>query len=121
MGKNLLNFGDIVLVEVPFTDKDEIKLRPAMVLFEEFDNVVIIGITSNIKMDGIFIPKEEGLIIDSVLKLNYIFTIDKKRIKSKITKLSEKLLKKICEKIITEKLDFCIKNYAESMLIKITK
>ena len=121
MGKNLLNFGDIVLVEIPFTDKDEIKLRPAMVLFEEFDNVVIIGITSNIKMDGIFIPKEEGLITDSLLKLNYIFTIDRKRIKSKITKLSEKLLKKICEKIITEKLESCIKNYAESMLTKITK
>lgn len=70
MGQNDLKFGDIVLVEVPFTDKFEIKLRPALVLFEELNNVVIAGITSNIKMQGILIPKSEGLIVDNVLKLN---------------------------------------------------
>ena len=39
MGKNLLNFGDIVLVEVPFTGKDKIKLTPAIVLIKEFNNL----------------------------------------------------------------------------------
>jgi len=43
-------FGDIVLIEVPFVDKQEMKLRPALVLFEELDNVIVAGITS----------KEEG-------------------------------------------------------------
>lgn len=35
MGQYDLAFGDIILVEVPFTDKLEVKLRPALVLFEE--------------------------------------------------------------------------------------
>ena len=79
-----LKFGDVVLIEVPFVEKEETKLRPALVLFEEFDNVVIAGITSNLKMDGIYLPKEEGLITDSILKLNYIFTISKTKIKRKL-------------------------------------
>ncbi|HEC92281.1 MAG TPA: hypothetical protein ENI51_04710 [Candidatus Atribacteria bacterium] len=75
MGQYDLAFGDIILVEVPFTDRLEVKLRPALVLFEEKKNVIIAGITSNLKMGGILLPKSEGLIVDSVLKLNYIFTV----------------------------------------------
>lgn len=44
------SFGDVVLAEVPFTDYPQGKLRPALVLFEEFDNVVVAGITSNLSM-----------------------------------------------------------------------
>ncbi len=36
-----LKFGDIVLIEVPFVNKKEVKLRPALVLFEEFNNIVV--------------------------------------------------------------------------------
>ena len=35
MGENGLKFGDVIWVEVPFTDKFEFKLRPALVLFKE--------------------------------------------------------------------------------------
>jgi len=110
MGQNDLKFGDIVLVEVPFTDKFEIKLRPALVLFEELNNVVIAGITSNIKMQGILISKSEGLIVDSVLKLNYIFTVSKKRIRKKLTHLSEEKKKEICQNLL-EKFKICIENF----------
>ena len=58
MEQSSLKFEDIVLVEVPFTDKFEIKLRPALVLFEELGNVVISGITSNLKMQVILTSKE---------------------------------------------------------------
>lgn len=71
----MLKSGDIVLAKVQFTDTFEIKNRPALVLFEEFDNVVIAGITSNTDMAGIHITKEEGAVKESVIKLNYIFTI----------------------------------------------
>ena len=67
--------GDVVLAQVQFTDTFEIKKRPALILFEEYDNVVVAGITSNTKMKGIPLTKQEGAIKDSVIKLNYIFTI----------------------------------------------
>ncbi len=67
--------GDVVLAQVQFTDTFEIKKRPALVLFEEFDNIIVAGITSNTKMKGIPLSKEDGIIKDSVIKLNYIFTI----------------------------------------------
>jgi len=69
------NAGDVVIAQVQFTDTFEIKKRPALVLFEEYDNVVVAGITSNTKMKGIPLTKQEGAIKDSVIKLNYIFTI----------------------------------------------
>jgi len=69
--------GDIVIAQIQFTDTFEIKKRPALVLFEEFENVVVAGITSNLQMKGIPLTKKEGAIKDSVIKLNYIFTISK--------------------------------------------
>lgn len=69
--------GDVLLATVQFTDTNEVKLRPAVVLFEELDNVVVAGVTSNLKMKGIPLSKNEGAVKDSVIKLNYIFTISK--------------------------------------------
>jgi mRNA interferase MazF len=67
--------GDVIVASVQFTDTAEVKARPAVVLFEELENVVIAGITSNLKMKGIPLSKNEGAIKESVIKLNYIFTI----------------------------------------------
>lgn len=67
--------GDVILASVQFTDTDEVKVRPAVVLFEELGNVVVAGVTSNLKMKGIPLTKSEGAVKDSVIKLNYIFTI----------------------------------------------
>ena len=71
----MLKGGEVVLTNVQFTDTFEIKLRPAVVLFEEMGNVVVAGITSNAKMAGIPLTTEEGAVKDSVIKLNYIFWI----------------------------------------------
>ena len=67
--------GDVILASVQFTDTAEVKVRPGVVLFEEYGNVVVAGITSNLKMKGIPLTKSEGALKDSVIKLNYIFTI----------------------------------------------
>jgi len=72
--------GDVVVATVQFTDTLEVKKRPALILFEELGNVVIAGITSNLEMKGIPLSKDEGLMKDSVIKLNYIFTISEKMI-----------------------------------------
>jgi len=74
----MYHFGDIILAKVQFTDTFEIKTRPSLVLFEESGNIVVAGITSNIQMHGIPLTKKEGAIKDSIIKLNYIFTISEK-------------------------------------------
>ena len=76
----MYNFGDVVLTNVQFTDTFEIKKRPALVLFEEQGSIVLAGISSNLKMKGISLIKKEGAIKDSVIKLNYIFTVSEKMV-----------------------------------------
>jgi len=85
----MLKAGDVIVASVQFTDTAEIKTRPAVVLFEELGNVVIAGITSNLKMKGIPLNKSEGAIIDSVIKLNYIFTISDEMVSKVIFHLSK--------------------------------
>lgn len=86
----MLEAGDVVLAQVQFTDRFEMKKRPAVVLFEELSNVVVAGITSNTEMAGITISKEDGAIKDSVIKTNYIFTITQKAIAKKLFRLNQK-------------------------------
>jgi len=85
----MYKFGDIILAEMQFIDSFETKKRPAMVLFQEQGNVVVAGITSNLKMQGISLSKKEGAIKDSVIKLNYIFTISELMIEKLLFHVSE--------------------------------
>ena len=82
--------GDVIIAKIQFTDTFEIKRRPALVLFEEFDNVVVAGITSNLEMKGIPLTKKEGAVKDSVIKLNYIFTISRSMISKTLFHLNKK-------------------------------
>jgi mRNA interferase MazF len=88
LGK-MLKPGDVILASVQFTDTDEVKVRPAVVLFEELGNVVIAGVTSNLKMRGIPLTKSEGAIKDSIIKLNYIFTISNEMANKVILRLTK--------------------------------
>jgi len=81
--------GDVILAQVQFTDTFEIKTRPAVVLFEEYGNIVVAGITSNTKMQGIPLSKKEGAIKDSIIKIKYIFTISNKMVKKQLFSLSK--------------------------------
>ena len=56
------NPGDVVLAHIQFADTFAVKKRPALVLFEEYGNIVVAGITSNIEMQGIPLSKKEGAI-----------------------------------------------------------
>jgi len=85
----MLKSGDVIIAQIQFTDTFEIKRRPALVLFEEFDNVVVAGITSNLEMKGIPLTKKEGAVKESVIKLNYIFTISKTMISKTLFHLSK--------------------------------
>lgn len=81
--------GDVILTNVQFTDTNEIKQRPAVVLFEELGNIIIAGITSNTLMKGIPLTKKEGAVKDSVIKTNYIFTISNILVKKKLFNLTQ--------------------------------
>ncbi len=99
----MYNFGDVVIAQVQFTDTFETKIRPALVLFEEYGNIVLAGITSNIEMRGIELTKKEGMIKDSVIKLNYIFTVSEKMIKKSLFHASSEK-KKIIVSELSKKL-----------------
>ncbi|MBU0894098.1 MAG: type II toxin-antitoxin system PemK/MazF family toxin [Nanoarchaeota archaeon] len=82
-------FGEVVLASVHFTDTFEIKKRPALVLFEEQGNVVVAGVTSNLNMKGVYLRKKEGAIRDSIIKLNYLFTISEKMVERVLFSVSK--------------------------------
>jgi mRNA interferase MazF len=86
---NMLKAGDVIIASVQFTDTNEVKTRPAVVLFEELGNVVIAGITSNLRMKGIQLTKSKGALKDSVIKLNYIFTISNEMVSKVIFHLGK--------------------------------
>ena len=85
----MLKAGDVVLARIQYTDTFETKIRPAVVLFEEMGNIVVAGITSNLEMKGITLTKKEGAIKESIIKVNYIFTISEKMIKKNLFHLSK--------------------------------
>ncbi len=89
-------FGDVILTEVFFTDLIHKKRRPALVLFEKYSNVIVAGITSNPSMDGVLLRKRKGLPVDSVVKLNYIFTIDKKSVVKKLCEITDREKEEVC-------------------------
>jgi len=64
--------GDVLLAKVQFTDTFEIKTQHVLVLFEELDNIVVAGITSNLEMKGIPLTVKEGAVKESIIKL-YIY------------------------------------------------
>jgi mRNA interferase MazF len=92
--------GDVVLTKVQFTDTFEIKKRPALVLFEEYDNIVVAGITSNLEMKGISLTKKEGAVKESVIKLNYIFTISKEMVEKTLFSLTKEKKKVVFDELV---------------------
>lgn len=93
-------FGDVVIAQIQFVDTFEVKKRPAVVLFEEYGNIVVAGITSNAEMKGIPLLKKEGAVKDSVIKLNYIFTISEKMIEKKLFSLTPEKKKVIIAEFV---------------------
>jgi mRNA interferase MazF len=98
----MLKSGDVILANVQFTDTFEIKKRPALVLFSEFDNVVVAGITSNLKMKGIPLTRKEGAVNDSIIKLNYIFTISAAMIEKVLFHLSKEKKEKVFSELVNK-------------------
>jgi mRNA interferase MazF len=92
--------GDIIITRVQFTDSEESKVRPALVLFEELGNIIIAGITTNMQMKGIHIYTREGAAQDSIIKLNYIFTITNEAVLKTVFRLSTEKRQIVFEELV---------------------
>ena len=102
--------GDVVLVPMPFTSLKEAKQRPALIISNDAHNVkvedvVICGITSNIKDEPYSIILEqkdmaEGKIYFlSRIKADKIFTIHKAIVIRKLGKVNTKVLERTKEEV----------------------
>ncbi len=102
--------GDVVLVPVPFTSLKEAKQRPALIISNDAHNikvedVVICGITSNIKDEPYSIILEQKDMVEgkiyflSRIKADKIFTIHKTIIKRRLGKVNAKVLERTKEEV----------------------
>ena len=90
---NTLNFGDIILVNYPFSDFGTYKKRPCLVLKQNLDDILVVFISSKIdktKTDCLLVKsnKENNLARDSIIRLTKINTVHKDLIYKKIGVLS---------------------------------
>lgn len=97
----MLKPGDVILTLLQFTDTFEIKKRPALVLFEEHGNIVVAGITSNKNMEGVPLSKKEGAVKDSVIKLNYIFTISEAMAQKVLFSISKEKRRTVFKELVS--------------------
>lgn len=97
---NVLKLGEVILARIQFTDTFETKKRPAVVLFEEYGNVVVAGITSNTSMRGLPLSKKDGAVKDSIIKLNYIFTISEEMIEKQLFTIPEEKKKLLTKELV---------------------
>ena len=81
---------DVVFVQIQFADTYEVKKRLAVILFKELGNVVVAGITCNIKMEGVPLTVDGGALKESIIKINYVLTIAEKLISCKLFELRAK-------------------------------
>jgi mRNA interferase MazF len=105
--------GDIVLLNIPFTDFSSKKIRPVLVLSntklnQKTDDLIVAAITSNImnkqKFSIDFTNKDliDGHIkVPSCILTNKIFTISPKIVYKKIGKISPQKFKQVKRKLNT--------------------
>jgi mRNA interferase MazF len=97
--------GDIILVPFPFTDLSGNKLRPALVLVNEGDDVIAAFISTILKQrfrSDFLIKKnaKNSLKKDSLIKLNKLATLSHDLVKGKIGEISGEELKEVDKKLL---------------------
>ncbi len=108
MNNVIVKRGDIYYADLsPVVGSEQGGVRPVLVVQNDIGNrysptVIVAAITSQINKAKLpthveISAEEYGLTKDSVILLEQIRTIDKKRLKEKIGNLSEELMKKVDE------------------------
>ena len=97
---------DIVLLSFPFSDLRSSKVRPAIVLSKnsynhKSEDIIAVPLTTNIQLrDYAILLTNEGLeqgrlIADSKIKVDRIFSVEKKLVKMTIGKIKKEVQTKI--------------------------
>jgi mRNA interferase MazF len=86
--------GIIVLIPFPFTNGSGFKTRPALILTSDLFDVTVVFITSKkIKKEKfdveISLSLENGLKVESILKINKLATIERSLILGELGKVSD--------------------------------
>jgi mRNA interferase MazF len=109
----VLSKGDIVLVQFPFSDLSQTKLRPALVLVvsKTIDEITLCFISSkkvqSLSFDEFAIIKSDeefpqtGLKTNSKVRVTKIITLEHKLILRKIGKLSKQQMNQLNQTLIT--------------------
>ena len=100
--------GDVVVLDFPFSNLLQVKRRPALIIkVPKGGDVIVNQITGKSQESSVEIPinkkdfKEGGLKIDSHLRLDKIFSIEKSIIKYKAGSLKSEKFREILDKIIS--------------------
>ena len=112
MQRTYLEFkqGDIVIVELPFSDISGSKLRPALVISSlnvVSRDIILLKITSHFRetKDNLFVSlnnqdtEEKSLIKSSYIQTDFILTLDTKLINKRIDKIKNKKLEEVKDKL----------------------
>ena len=101
-GGMMYSKGDIVVINFPYSDLTDTKKRPAIILAEKGNDILVCSITSNPESEGIQI-KEGTLPLKSKIKYWRIQALLKNSVLRKVAKLDNEdhnlLIKKINELI----------------------
>lgn len=100
-----MNKGEIILITFPFTDLSGSKLRPALVLAADKEDVTVAFITTNLQQvnnTDMFLRKSSinGLKKDSLVKMNKIATLDHSLAMGKVGQLVENELTEVDRKLV---------------------
>ena len=107
----MINQRDLLLVPFPFSDQSGRKVRPVIVISNNYFNeysqdLIVVGVTSNIIKDKFTVnltnkSLEEGkLLTNCCIKIENILKIDKELVVKKIGKINEVTLKNIINILI---------------------
>ncbi len=88
------NFGDIVLLQLPFTDPNVSKRRPVLVVLDVGDrDIVVMRITSKITRTPFDIEvtnwQQAGLLRKSIVRTHKVNTIEKNLVDRQLGRLTE--------------------------------
>jgi len=100
-----MNKGEIILITFPFTDLSGSKLRPALVLAADKEDVTVAFITTNLQHfnnTDMLLRKSSinCLKKDSLVKMNKIATLDHSLAMGKVGQLAENELKEVDRKLV---------------------
>ena len=98
--------GDVVVLNFPFSNLLQVKRRPALIIkIPKGEDMIVNQITGKSQESSVEIPinkkdfKEGGLKIDSYIRLDKIFSVEKSLIKYKIGSLNNKKFNEILERV----------------------